>query len=220
MSKVCWTCLKYALLIVIMISSALTIYLNYTGSIFDPIKEIQSLRKENRRDDALDLAKFYREIQTGGQDKFARIENELTYSPTDKVKAFAWEGVIKGQVHDSYSGMGAVLADLCIVGDIRDLGIQGWKYVTGDQDFDGFITILSAAGIGFSSTAFLNGSNALAKNTVKYMKKVPDTLNTGLLKKFLSGKVSPENFEKIWQLLKKTGGQYQEPHPASAIFKI
>ena len=104
MPKVCWTCLKYALLIVIMISSALTIYLNYTGSSFDPITEIQSLKKENRRDDALDLAKFYREKQTGDQDKFATIEKNLSYSPTEKVKAFAWEGVIKGQVHDSYSG--------------------------------------------------------------------------------------------------------------------
>ena len=59
MPKVCWTCLKYPLLIVIILSSALTIYLNHTGSSFDPIREIQKLKSENRRDDALDLAKFY-----------------------------------------------------------------------------------------------------------------------------------------------------------------
>ena len=72
------------------------------------------------------------------------------------------------------------------------LGIQGWKYLTGGQDFDGFVTILSAAGIGLSTTPFLDGTNALAKNILKYLKKVPASINKGLLKKFLSGKISPD----------------------------
>jgi len=99
--------------------------------------------------------------------------------------------------------MGTISADLCVVGDIRDLGIQGWKYLTGGQDFDGFVTILSAAGICLSITPFLDGTNALTKSILKYLKKVPASINKGLLKKFLSGKVSPANFKKIWSLLKK-----------------
>jgi len=75
-------------------------------------------------------------------------------------------------------------------------------------------------GIGLSSTTFLNGTNALAKNTIKYLKKVPATMNRGLLKAFLSGKLSAENCKKIWQLFKKTSGPCLAPYPASAIFEV
>ena len=110
--------------------------------------------------------------------------------------------------------MGAISTDLCVIGDIRDLGIQGWKYFTGGQDFDGFVTILSAAGIGLSTTPFLDGTNALAKNTLKYLKKVPASINKGLLKKFLSGKIPAEYCKKIWGLLKKTSGVSPALYPA------
>jgi hypothetical protein len=188
--------------------------MHYRGSAFDPIREIQGLKSEKRRDDALDLARFFKENQINDREKFARIEKTLGYTTAEKIKSFIWNGAIRGQVYDSYSGMGAISADLCVVGDIRDLGIQGWKYLTGGQDFDGFVTILSAAGIGLSSTPFLNGTNALAKNTLKYLKKVPASINKGLLKKFLSGKVSPANCKKIWNLLKKTTGPSPAPYPA------
>jgi hypothetical protein len=174
LKKLCWNCLKYILLFIIVISSSLAIYTHYKGSAFDPILEIQRLKSENRRDDALDLARFFKEIQTPDQDEFAQLEKDLEYTAAEKIKSFVWNGAIMGQVYDSYSGMGAISADLCVVGDIRDLGIQGWKYLTGGQDFDGFVTILSAAGIGLSTTPFLDGTNALAKNILKYLKMVPD----------------------------------------------
>jgi len=214
--KICWTCLKYALLFIIIISSGFAIYLDYTGSSFDPIKEIQSLRNQNRRDDALDLAKFYNNNQPRDQERIARLQNDLEYTTTEKIKSISWDGFILGRVYDSYSGIGAISSDLCIYGDVRDLGIQGWKKLTKSDDFDGMVAILSTAGIGLSTTAFINGSNALAKNTLKYLKKVPETINTGLLKKFLSGKVSPAECEKIWHLLKKTNGPSPAQHPVSA----
>jgi len=219
LKKLCWNCLKFILLFIIILSSSLAIYLHYKGSAFDPIREIQTLKAENRRDDALDLARFFKENQFTDQNKFAKIEKELEYTAAEKIKSFVWNGAIRGQVYDSYSGIGAISADLCVVGDIRDLGIQGWKYLTGGQDFDGFVTILSAAGIGLSSTPILNGTNALAKNTLKYLKKVPASINKGLLKKFLTGKMSPANCKKIWELLKKTNGPFPVPYPVSAIFK-
>jgi hypothetical protein len=175
---------------------------------------IQKLKIENRRDDALDLVRFYQENQTEDLDKFARLEEELGYSSSEKIKSFAWNGALMGEVYDTYSGLGAIWADLFVLGDLRDLGIQCWKYLTDAENFDGLITLLSAAGIGLSSTTFLNGTNALAKSTIKYLKKVPTALNRGLLKKFLSGKVSPENCKKIWTLLKKTNGRFPEPYPA------
>jgi hypothetical protein len=214
LKKLCWICLRYMLLFIIVISSSLAIYTHYKGSAFDPIREIQRLRSENRRDDALDMARFFKENQTADQDEFVQLEKDLDFTAAEKIKSFLWKGAIRGQVYDSYSGMGAISADLCVIGDIRDLSIQCWKYLTGGQDFDGFVTILSAAGIGLSTTPFLDGTNALAKNILKYLNKVPASINKGLLKKFLSGKVSPANCKKIWELLKKTTGQYPAPYPA------
>ena len=217
MKKFCFNCLKNLILFLLIVSSVITIVINYRGNQFDPIYEIRKLKSQNRRDDSLDLAKFYRENQTEDQDKFTKIEKGLEYTQSEKIKSFVWNGAIRGQVYDSYSGMGAISSDLCVIGDVRDLGIQGWKYLTGSQDFDGFLTILSAAGIGLSATPFLDGTNALAKNTIKYLKEVPTMLNRGLLKKFLSGKVSPKNCKKIWELLKKTNGPSPEPYPVSPV---
>ena len=217
MKNLFWNCLKFTLLITLILSSAFTLYLNHTGSNFDPIKEIQSLRNQNRRDDALDLAKFYNETQSENPGRIANLKNALEYTTAEKIKSLTWDGFIKGQVYDSYSGIGAISSDLCIYGDIRDLGVQGWKHLIKD-DADGMIALLSAAGIGLSSTAFVNGCNALAKCTVKYLKKIPESINTGLLKRFLSGKMSPVECEKIWHLLKKTSFASPEHHPALLIY--
>ncbi|MFC1816299.1 hypothetical protein ACFL0M_10240 [Thermodesulfobacteriota bacterium] len=82
------------------------------------------------------------------------------------------------------------------------------------------VMLLSAAGLGLSSTSFVNGSASLAKNTIKYLKRVPDLANRGILKKFLSGKISRQNSKKIWSLLKKTAGPYQGPSVAYQTLTI
>ncbi len=220
MLKICWSCFKYIVLASVTISSSIAIFANHNSTHWDPVREIKKLEDQNRRDDALDLAKFYRENQTNDSEKFAEIEKELKYTTAEKFISFTWDGVVKGEVFDTYSGAGAISADLCLFGDIRDLFIQSWKYLTGAEDFDKLITILSGAGIGLSSTTFLNGTNALVKNTIKYLKKVPATMNRGLLKTFHSGKLSAENCKKIWQLFKKTSGPCLEPYPVSAIFEV
>ena len=103
MRKLYWICLKFLLLSVIIISSSLAICMYYKGSAFDPIREIQKLKSENRRDDALDLARFFKKNQNAGQDKFAIIEKDLEYSATEKIKSFVWNGAVRGQIYDSYS---------------------------------------------------------------------------------------------------------------------
>jgi len=214
LKKFCCNSLKFSLLIIIIISSSLAIYIQYRGSAFDPILEIQRLKSENRRDDALDMARFFKETYVADQERFAEMEKDLEYTAAEKTKSFFWNGAIRGQVYDSYSGMGAVSADLCVLGDIRDLGIQAWKYFTGGQDFNRSVAILSTAGICLSATPILDGTNALAKSVMKYLKKVPASINKGLLKEFLSRKVSPANYKKIWELLKKTTGRFPAQYPA------
>ena len=80
MKKICWICLKFMLSFIIIISSSLAIYMHYKGSAFDPIREIQRLKSENRRDDALDLAQLFKDNQATDQDKFDQIEKALEYT--------------------------------------------------------------------------------------------------------------------------------------------
>lgn len=162
----------------------------------------------------MDLARFYRENHTSDAEKFAKLDKDLDYTTTEKLKSLLWYGAIKGQVYDTPSALGAISTDLCIAGDIRDLGIQSWKYLTGAQDFDKSITLLSAAGICLSAAPHVDGINALVKNTVKYMKRIPADLCKGLLRKLLTGKISPQHYGQVWYLLKKTHGLFLEPHPA------
>lgn len=195
----------------IVLSSGLTLYMSWTGDSFDPVSEIEKLRNENRRDDALDLAKVFRESQPGDNHELEKLEDSLDYRTGEKVKSFVWNGAVKGEVYDSYSGLGAISADLCVLGDLRDLGIQSWNYLTDSGDFDRFILLLSAAGIGLSSTGLPNGVNALAKNTAKYLKNIPGVARKGMLGRLLETRLSYGESEKIWNLLKKTIGRSPEP---------
>ena len=49
LKKLCWRCLKFVLLFIIIFSSSLAIYMHHKGSSFDPIREIQRLKSENRQ---------------------------------------------------------------------------------------------------------------------------------------------------------------------------
>ena len=86
------------LLFITIISSSLAVYTHYKGSAYDPIREIQRLRSENRRDDALDLARFYKENQINDQGEFVQIEKGLEYTGAEKLKSFIWNGAIRGRV--------------------------------------------------------------------------------------------------------------------------
>lgn len=217
MKKLSWKCFKLGILVFVILSSGFALYVHHRGEGFDPVREIQRLKNENRRDDALDMARFFRENQTGNIERIEELENDLKYTFLEKVKSFTWNGVVKGEVYDSYSGVAAVLSDLCLFGDLRDLAIQSWKYLTNAPDFDKVIMGLSVAGIGLSSTALVNGANALAKGTIKYLKRIPGYHNKGVIKEFLSGKFSRQDSEKVWELLKKTNGRSPEPPPAYQI---
>lgn len=213
MKQVCWSCLKLGLLIFVILSSALAIYIHHKGKDFDPVRVIQKLRNDNRRDDALDMARFLHENQIGDNDVIKKLEKDLEYTPSEKMKSFVWEGAVKGEVHDTYSGIGAMSADLCVIGDLRDVGIQSWKCLTSNPDFDKLVLLLSTVGLALSGKPYLHVCDSLAKNTFKYLNKILDCARTGILRKLLSRKLSRGDYFKVFDLLKKTNGLYLEPLP-------
>ena len=203
-TKMRFAVFKFFIIVFLIGSTALALYIHHAGRDFDLIKEIHQLQDQNRRDDALDLVQAFKYSDAADPDELRQLQDQLEYSVWEKAKAFAFDGAICGDVYDHYSGMGAIGADLVIIGDVRDLSIQSWYHLTDSEKYDQIIMLLSAAGIGLSSTAFVNGTNALAKNTFKYLKRVPSLARQGLLCKFLSGKMSAKDMERIWDLSKKT----------------
>jgi hypothetical protein len=220
LKSILWKYIKLGLFSFIFVSSGLALYIHWEGGSFDPVREIQRLRGQNRRDDALDMARFYRENHVADNRELKDLEENLDYTAEEKLKSLIWNGAIKGEVYDTYSGLGAISADLCVFGDLRDLGIQSWKYLSKDESFNTLIMLLSASGVGLSSTGLVNGCNALTKDTVKYLERIPCVADNGVLRKLLARKVTYEESEKIWHLLKKTSGPSREQlpvYPASAI---
>ena len=206
--------LKVSALAIIVASSFLALVAQYGDNHWDPIREIQQLKNEHRRDDAIDLVNFLKENKTYNVDELSSIEKEVGYSPLERVKEFVWDGAIKGNVNDTFSGIGALAADFCLYGDIRDIAKQTWNLLFDQKNFDGVVGVLSGAGIALSAMPMFDGLYAMNKSTAKYVSKLPVSMNKGMLRSFLSGRTSPEQSSAIFELLKKTDFQFPEPLPA------
>ena len=73
------------------------------------LKKIQRLKSENRRDDALDIVKFFKENEQANPYEIESLEMDLEYSTAEKIKSLARDGLFKGQVYDTYSGLSPTL---------------------------------------------------------------------------------------------------------------
>jgi hypothetical protein len=217
LKKLIRTTIKITMALAILATLSLTLYIQHQALTYDPIKDIYQLRNQHRRDEALDLARFFREFNPDNPD-YARLEEELDYSMLETLKSTIWNGMIKGEVFDTPSGIGAIAADMTLFGDIRDLIIQGWKIITGDPDLDKTSALLSGAGVALTLTPCIDGCGAFVKSTVKYIHRFPAIMEKGILKAFASGRLSADDYEKIWGLLKKTNGRFREPFPTLATF--
>ena len=56
-----WRSIKIAFIVFIVLSSGLASYIHWEAVGFDPIKEIQRLRNQGLRDEALELVNFLKE---------------------------------------------------------------------------------------------------------------------------------------------------------------
>jgi hypothetical protein len=211
--------LVYLFVMLLIISSGTALYYQITGSQFDPIKAIHKLQSQARRDEALDLVQFYEENDTIEPLKLKELKADLEYTSIEKIKSFT-KGAIKGEVNDTYSGLGAVSSDLCVYGDIRDLGIQSWRYFKNEKT-DASIAVLSGIGIILSAKPFADVIASYAKNTFKYLRRLLSfTGNNSILKKVLKGNLSLKESKLVFNLLKKTHGQFpalQQFFPISAV---
>jgi hypothetical protein len=207
--KIIGTFIKTALLFTIIISSMLALIIHYKGESFDPVEEIQLLISQERRDEARDMAEFFSNSKDSTAE-ITRLTHKLKYTTFGKIKSFLWNGVIKGEVVDTYSGIGAVGSDMVVLGDMRDLGMEAWNYIRDDPDFDLVLLGLSLSGLVLSAGPFVHAP-AVVKAMAKYIKRFPDLAKKGIVKLLASGKLSAHDSSKIWELLKKTPVVFHAP---------
>lgn len=214
MKKFCTTIFKLTALAIIITASFLALVAHYGNNQWDPILSIQQLKIQHRRDDAIDLVNFLKDTRTYSTDELSSLEEEVEYGPLDKAKSMLWDGAIKGQVNDSYSGIGSMAADCSLFGDLRDITKETWNLLFDQEDFNGVIAVLSGAGIAFSTVTLFDGLYAMNKNTAKYVARLPTCMNKGMLRSFLSGRTTQKESSVIYDLLKKTDGPFPAQHPA------
>ena len=194
----------------ILICSGAALYFQITGSQFDPVQHIKKLQSQHRRDEALDLVQFYEENKTIDSQKIKELKADLEYTPVEKLKSIA-NGAITGRVYDTFSGIGAIVSDFFIWGDIRDLSIQSWRFLKNEKT-DVIVAVLSGVGIFLSVKPYADVTVSFAKNSVKYFKRILSFAgNNSILKKVFKGKLSLKESKMVFNLLKKTNGQYPAP---------
>ena len=59
------------------------------------------------------------------------------------------EGILKGQSDETIGQVSGVVSDFLVVGDIRDLSVQGWNYMQGEE-VDEILVALSTIGVAMS----------------------------------------------------------------------
>jgi hypothetical protein len=202
-----------------MISSGTALYFQLAGSQFDPIKAIQTLQSQNRRDEALDLVQFYEENKTVDPQKLEELKGDLEYTSFEKVKSIA-NGAITGRVYDTFSGIGAIASDFLIWGDVRDLSIQTYRYLK-DEKTDVIVAVLSGVGIFLSVKPYADVTVSFAKNSVKYFRRILSfSGNNSILKKVLMGKLSLKESKLVFNLLKKTHSVFPAPQQSYLISAV
>ena len=209
----------FLLALVLMMSSGATLCYQIAGS-SEPIDKIKELQSENRRDEALDLVQFYENNKFVDARKLKELKASLEYTRVEKCQSIV-KGAVTGSVYDSYSGIGAIVSDLCIYGDIRDLGIQTWTFLKNEKT-DAIVAVLSGIGIFLSVQPYADVSVTFAKTSVKYLRRISGfTGNNSILAKLLKGtSLSFKESKLILSLLKKTNGQSPAPQQFWPILPV
>ena len=132
---------------------------------FDYVGEVRELRGQGRFGEALAVAEAGLDDLTG--EAHATLLHEK--AATEKLRDSAWrkakqfvKGAALGQGTSIEELVGAVSADMLVVGDVRDILIQGSRLAV-DRETDEFILALSAVGIATTVAPEIDWAASLMK---------------------------------------------------------
>lgn len=118
-------------------------------------------------------------------------ETALDFLPI-QIQAFL-QGVISGEANNTASLLGAVTLDLFVIGDVRDILVQGYKEFS-EQNGDKIILALSATGLSLSLLPAFHWAPAIVKGmkrTDAFSESMIRTLNRLAHKAIKTGEFEP-----------------------------
>lgn len=131
----------------------------------DYISEIEKLREEDKLGEALELAKFVGEHpDMPGNLEAKRFEKEIQ-AELDSIFNMTLRfsrGAVTGDPKTGADAAGAVFSDFFLFGDLRDLAVQGGKFISG-QETDKLVVALSGIGVLTESIKTIDGVPAALK---------------------------------------------------------
>lgn len=115
----------------------------------NPVPHAQELVAEKRFAEAEDYLGYFMEFDYVKDDPqavelYAQIESARS-SWSYNLKKIG-EGLIKGKSDETIGNVTGAVSDFLVIGDIRDLSIEGWKYVKGEE-VDEVLVALSTIGV-------------------------------------------------------------------------
>jgi hypothetical protein len=157
----------------------------------NPLPHTQELVAQERYAEAFDYLSFFMDYD------YVRSRPEaleLYHEIEAKRQALRYrlekvaEGIIRGTSDELEGQLSAVIADFFVIGDVRDLTLEGLKWMH-DEDVDEFTAALSAIGIVASASSLVSaGSTLSAKPALSFLKtakkvdKVPPWLQKKLIR--------------------------------------
>ena len=130
----------------------------------DPVPHAQELVVEKRFAEAALYLGYFMEFDYVKDDPqavelYTQIENERS-SWWYNLKKIG-EGLIKGESDETIGNTTAIVSDFLVIGDIRDLGIEGWKYVKGEEVDEVEVT-LSGISVAATGAQIVSGASTAA----------------------------------------------------------
>lgn len=115
----------------------------------DPLPQTKALVAEKRFAEAESYLEFFMEHEYVNSNQEAVDLYNMIQETRDgwiyQMKKLG-EGIIKGKSDEKIGQITGVVSDFLVIGDIRDLGVQGWNYVQGEE-VDEVLVALSAIGV-------------------------------------------------------------------------
>ena len=156
----------------------------------DPIPHTEKLIQEKKYAQAEEYLSYFIKQQYVKENPKAI---ELLKTIQEKRSSFSYksekfiEGIIKGGSDEEIGRASAIASDFLVIGDIRDLSIQGVHYAN-DEKVDNLIVALSSLGIlATATTVYTVGATAPIKSSISLLKygkrvnKIPSWFQTELI---------------------------------------
>lgn len=142
-------------------------------SLIDPIPHAQELITQQRYAEADEYLRFFMS-QESYQNNHAM--NELAAKVTEQRQQLSYqaskifEGITSGHSDELEGEIAGVISDLLVIGDIRDLSVEGWNWWQ-DKEVDKVILALSSIGVAATAGSVATaGSSNVVKPVITFLK--------------------------------------------------